>query len=176
MKTLEQIIIDNQPVSGVYWVGEIFPEDELKNLDVKLSPKTYHIKGSQIHTSQEFLNTARAAMDAPEPCTYNWDMFGDCMRGIDHPSAPNKNHIFIYDAIEVFAKSSPLDFQISIQIMIDSTGAWRERLSQKRMYALLLGDKIVLQSLANTYSWLGKEIVNDFWLLFNIMSHQAGNS
>jgi hypothetical protein len=164
VKTISNIIVNNRPVSGVYWIGKTFPEADLETLKDKLSPKIYHIKGSRIRTSEEFLNTAREAMDAPEPCTYNWDMFRDCMRSVDLPSAPNPNHIFVYDGIETFAMNNPIDFQIAIQVMIDATGVWRERLPEKRIYVLLIGDKMALESIPNTYSWFGKEIINDFWL------------
>jgi len=143
MKLLSSII-DKQPVSGVYWIAQ---ELQLEVLVTAPHCKLYHIKGSQIHTRQEFLDAAQIAMDAPEHCKYSWDTLLDCMRGIERPSSPIKVCIFLYDSIEVFAKSNPDEFQTALKIFEDATDAWREGAPQKRMFFLLSGDKSVVASL-----------------------------
>lgn len=170
MKSIASIIKDDRPVSGVYWVGDTFSDEALKSLTTDAAYRICQIDGAHIRNNQEFLDTARFAMDMPEECAYNLDMLRDCMR----TTASRVNTcIFTYDAIDIFAGNNLADFEVVISVMKDAIAPWRERSSQKRMYVLLAGDKSVLNSIPNTYDWFGQEKINDFWLLENLAAKGA---
>lgn len=170
MKSIASIIKDDRPVSGVYWVGDTFSDEALKNLTAETTYRICQIHGAHIRNNQEFLNTARFAISMPEKCAYNLDMLRDCM--LTAASSVDMC-IYVYDAIEVFATHSPDDFSVAVEVMKDTIAPCRERLPQKRMYVLLAGDKSVLNSIPNTYDWFGQEKINDFWLLENLAAKGA---
>lgn len=149
MKPISSILIHEQPDSGVYWVGSEILQSELTSMSNIEFCRLCHIRGEKIHTLQELLDEAQLAMNSPEHCNYSLDTLLDCMRGIEHPSSLITLCVFLYKSIDVFAKSSPADFQDLLNVFKYATTAWRERAPKKRMYVLLVGDRSFADSIPN---------------------------
>jgi hypothetical protein len=146
MSNYANVLINDRPVSDVYWVASRFEVLELKMLESIPLCKIYSIRGANLRVSDDFLNAMCLAMNAPEHCIYSWDTLRDCMRGLEPATSPTSTYIFLYDAIEIFAKSSPDDFEIAMDIMQDITTIYRDLLPHKRKYVLLAGDQALVES------------------------------
>ena len=100
--------------------------DQLLNAFLPFSLTGVYINGDNIKDKHTFFNSFSEKLEFPEYFGFNWDAFSDCMTDLSWLNLECGISI-IYKNPHIFRSSSPEEWKIANEILLDAIDYWDEQ-------------------------------------------------